>query len=254
MKYHRHLFLTEKKLPASIEWMESNSGWLFLRLHSGAAYWLGKGFTGELNPSNVLIASPGAEGQIRASQLGEARFHYFQFCPELAVSFLTLSEEHYLEKVAGKSFEKAKILPPTGLLTRAFANLVCQGDVQNTFVDRSRMLEAASLAFMGEMARHQAPAATGGSAEQRFRDLIQQMPGNELVNHSPEQLASLCGCSVRHFSRLFRKHLGSTIRGRQTELKLLKARQLLTETDSKIIHVALSSPASAVKEGIYLRC
>jgi AraC-like DNA-binding protein len=110
-----------------------------------------------------------------------------------------------------------------------------------SWIAPTKMLEVASLAFVDEMARHQAPAATGGSAEQRFRDLIQQMPDNELVNHSPEQLASICGCSVRHFSRLFRKHLGSTIRGRQTELKLIKARQLLTETDSKIIHVALES-------------
>ena len=73
-----------------------------------------------------------------------------------------------------------------------------------------------------------------------YPTIIQQMPENELVRHTPEQLATLCECSTRHFSRLFRKHFGTSVRSRQTELRLLKARQLLLETDAKITSVALS--------------
>jgi AraC-like DNA-binding protein len=103
------------------------------------------------------------------------------------------------------------------------------------------MLEVTAAAFSEEMGKHQLPETAGGSAELRFKELIQAMPDSELVNHTPEQLAQLCGCSPRHLSRLFRKHFGSTIRSRQTELRLLKAKRLLAETNAKIIHVAHES-------------
>jgi AraC-like DNA-binding protein len=99
----------------------------------------------------------------------------------------------------------------------------------------------AALAFSEEMEKHKGPPILSGSAEQRFKELVEKMADSELVKHSPEQLAALCGCSIRHFSRLFRKHFGSTIRTRQTELRLLKARQLLLETDAKITHIAVES-------------
>ena len=66
------------------------------------------------------------------------------------------------------------------------------------------------------------------------------MPDAEIINHSPEELARLCGCSPRHFNRLFRAHFAVSARARQTELRLLKARQLLCSTNEKIIQVALN--------------
>ena len=62
-----------------------------------------------------------------------------------------------------------------------------------------------------------------------------------MINHTPAQLASLCGCSGRHFNRLFRSCFGISVRARQTELRLLKARQLLTETEKKVLEIAVDS-------------
>jgi AraC-like DNA-binding protein len=234
------LFLTELKMAPSSEWMESGAGWLFLRLDKGAAYWLGKGWARELNVGDALITAPGAEGMVRASQLGEAQFHCFEFCPELAAAFLTLSERHYLEKIAVKSDQLVRVLPAGQPAAIAFANVAPNGEITNSLVQRCRMLEVAALVFVEEIAQHW-PPRTNASAEQRFRDLIEQMPDSELVKHSPDELALKCGCSLRHFSRLFRKHFGTTIRTRQTELRLLKAQQLLADTDAKMMHVALES-------------
>src|SRR5262249_4810134 len=75
----------------------------------------------------------------------------------------------------------------------------------------------------------------------RFRELIQQMPDKEILNQSPDALAQLCGCSPRHFGRLFRRYFGVSLRTKQIELRLLLARQLLMDTDSKIIQVAMES-------------
>ena len=48
----------------------------------------------------------------------------------------------------------------------------------------------------------------------------------------------MCGCSLRHFRRMFRKQFKTSIRAKQTELRLEKARQLLTETDDKTSTIA----------------
>jgi AraC-like DNA-binding protein len=67
------------------------------------------------------------------------------------------------------------------------------------------------------------------------------MPDVELIHHSPAELARLCGCSSRHFNRMFWKQFGSSVRSRQTELRLLRARQLLSNTEGKIVQVAFDS-------------
>ena len=55
------------------------------------------------------------------------------------------------------------------------------------------------------------------------------------------ELAGQLHCSERHFSRLFREEFNISLRARQTELRLQRARQLLTESDAKIINVAYES-------------
>lgn len=72
----------------------------------------------------------------------------------------------------------------------------------------------------------------------RFLELIQSMAETELLNHSPAELAARCGCSARHFARLFRDHFGTSVRSKQTQLKLEKAQRLLAESDAKVLKVA----------------
>ncbi|HEY6169550.1 MAG TPA: helix-turn-helix domain-containing protein, partial [Verrucomicrobiae bacterium] len=63
----------------------------------------------------------------------------------------------------------------------------------------------------------------------------------ELLAAPVADLARACGCSVRHFNRLFRQRFGSSFHTHQRELRLQRARQLLRESDSKITEVALDS-------------
>jgi hemolysin activation/secretion protein len=63
----------------------------------------------------------------------------------------------------------------------------------------------------------------------------------ELATRSLTQLAEELHCSERHFSRLFREEFHISLRSRQTELRLQRARQLLAESDAKIISVAYES-------------
>ena len=51
----------------------------------------------------------------------------------------------------------------------------------------------------------------------------------------------MCGCSLRHFRRMFHEQFNTSIRAKQTELRLEKARQMLVETDEKILTIARES-------------
>jgi AraC-like DNA-binding protein len=48
-------------------------------------------------------------------------------------------------------------------------------------------------------------------------------------------------CSERHFSRLFREEFGVPFHARQIELRLQRARQLLADSNAKIINIAYDS-------------
>jgi len=70
---------------------------------------------------------------------------------------------------------------------------------------------------------------------------VGKMSEAELAVRSLTQLAADLHCSERHFSRLFREEFNISLRARQTELRLQRARQLLAESDAKIINVAYES-------------
>ena len=76
---------------------------------------------------------------------------------------------------------------------------------------------------------------------ERFRQFVGRMPEAELAMRSLTQLAGELHCSERHFSRLFREEFHVSLRTRQTELRLQRARQLLADSDAKIINVAYES-------------
>src|SRR6185436_12059102 len=72
----------------------------------------------------------------------------------------------------------------------------------------------------------------------RFEEIISRISDSDLINYSSEKLAEMCGCSLRHFRRMFHKQFKTSIRAKQTELRLEKARQLLIETDDEMSVVA----------------
>jgi AraC-like DNA-binding protein len=103
------------------------------------------------------------------------------------------------------------------------------------------VLGLAATYFGQGPATGQVPQRASPSVQDRFEQIVSHMPELELIHHSPEELARLCGCSPRHFGRLFRQQFGQSPRARQTELRLLKARQLLANGEKTIALVALES-------------
>jgi AraC-like DNA-binding protein len=241
MKVPRHLQLEEIKVPPGQEWTDTAAVWHFLHVSGGAAYWLGDNRTRSLIEGEMIIVAPAVKGAVRASQIGEVTLHVFNFAPDLLCGLFTLAERHFFESSGGELLRSVQFLPSTHPANRQFAALIESDLKPNSLAQRIEALSLIAAVFDQDVAQHHTPVSLGTTALHRFHQLIAEMPDSEIINHSPEQLARLCGCSPRHFNRLFRKYFGASARARQTELRLLKARQLLCDTEAKIVQVAMDS-------------
>jgi AraC-like DNA-binding protein len=241
MKTPGHLQLQEIKLSSGQEWQDAGVDWRFLRMQSGAAYWMGAPRPRSLVDGEVIVAPPGVVAALRASQINDVQLHGFSFVAESLCGLLTLTERRFFERDGAPGAREPQFLPSTHPVAQRFAALVSREDLGERL---SRRLEALCLVvslFDSELVSQQAPEPLGPSVAYRFQQLISAMPDTELIHQSPAQLAQLCHCSARHFNRLFRKQFGISVRARQTELRLLKARQLLEQTEARVTEVARDS-------------
>ena len=241
MNIRGHLSIEQIVLAPSVEWMDEAPGWRVLRLSQGAAYWLGAGLTRDLAVGDVVVAAAGAVGTVRVSQLGEARLHGFHFSPELFSGFFTLPERHFFEHVAVRTKPPVQILPAAHPVAVQFAALVAQAPSRHGLFERSRVLELLGTLFAEDLKQHRPTLPKNACALKRFKEIVEHLSDQEIMNCSPRQLAEMCGCSVRHFTRLFRESFGVPPRAKQIEFRILKARNLLATTDEKIIHIATDS-------------
>ncbi len=241
MKSLGHLRIEELNVPAGQEWTDESKAWRFLRLQTGIAYWLGPPKPRLFADGEMLALAPGITAVLRASQLGEVILHGFSFAPELLCGFFTIAERHLIESGGVRAFGSVTFLPSTHPVTKRFAEVaaVHQAD-RHGMAERAELLGVIACFFGEEVSSHR-PVTPALSAQQRFRSIISSMPDLELIHHTPEQLAALCGCSARHFNRLFHAQFGASTRERQAELRMLQARHLLTTTNDKITEIALGT-------------
>jgi AraC-like DNA-binding protein len=238
MKIQGHLSLDEADLAPSAEWTAPSADWFFVRLAQGQGYWLETGQAREIGAGDLLVVAPQGRGALRASRLGTVQMQFFRFAPALLSGMLTMAERHHLEKLAAKTAPPPRYYPASHGLAAQFAALCRQAGKSNGLVLRCRMLELVAEVFSRDLARACAPERSSLSANRRIKVLMQHLTEEDFLNSSPVDLAAYCGCSLRHFSRLFRHGFEVSLRERKKELRLLKARQMLTETDSRVMTVA----------------
>lgn len=241
MIYNSHLVLHEVSVPAGTEWSASLPGWLLLRVRQGE----GCAFRGKspllLVESDALTHAPGRPCRLRASQLGELRLQFFQIVPEMLTGTFTATERQHFERAAllEQVFpdHRAAVSP----FAQQFAALCQQAGTAHNLLTRCEMLRLSALILTEHLPAAEPPPSHTLTAKERFEILVSQMVESELEHLSPEDLARQCGCGVRHFSRLFRDYFGRSLVPKRIELCLQKAKQLLEESDDKIIDVALAS-------------
>jgi AraC-like DNA-binding protein len=234
-----HLFIEKHRLEPAEELPITPGAWRFVRVQSGAAYWIGENCTRPAAEGELIVLNPISQGCVRASLIGEVTLHRFHFVSEVLCGFFTLAERQFFETAGNHDSAEPQFFPSTHPTVRRFSEIIAEDHSQDSPVRRAELLTLVLSFLSGEMTRLPPVIAGAISAESRFQEIIARMPDVEFASYTPENLARLCGCSPRHFSRLFQQHFGISARERLAELRLLKARQLLTETSRKIAAVAL---------------
>ena len=239
MKLLTHLFINDCDLAPGSEWKDASPGWKIVLVNKGFCYWIARPEVRELQAGDVLVIGPSVDGVLRASQISSATLHFFNFQPEHLVGLMSLSERWSLEAIA--QTPQTGIISANSDVAKEFADLVRNTGPRRNFFYRCRILHLVAMIFGNAMPNITEPKTNVATTLLRFEEIISCIPDTDLINCSSEKLAEMCGCSLRHFRRMFRKKFKTSIRAKQTELRLQKARQLLAETDEKIVTVATES-------------
>jgi hemolysin activation/secretion protein/AraC-like DNA-binding protein len=212
-----------------------------MRVAEGVGYWLQPGVAArQLGAGDGLIALGNSNGVLRASQLGPLKLQFFTIQPQYLSGLLTVAESHQLEVAPNSSASCVSIFTANELLAQKFTRLAEQSHRERLPV-RCGLLQLWANAIVNLLPATALESAGSGKLLERFRQLVGQMPETELSRCSLRDVAGRLNCSERHFTRLFREEFGVPFRARQIELRLQHARQLLTNSDAKIINVAYDS-------------
>src|SRR5260221_1546674 len=241
MTVERHLILQEFTLLPSAEWSPRCQGWLMCRVVEGAGYWLQQGGASrQLAIGDGVVVSRNPNGLLRASQLGPMKLQFFTVHPQYLNGLLTVAEWHQFEIAPGKSSSHVLIFTANETVGQKFMRIATQ--LRNDKLPmRCSLLQLWANAVSGLLSSPAALPANECRLRERFREFVGQFPEIELSESLLADLAKQLNCSERHFSRLFREEFGVSLRARQIELRLQRARQLLTGSNAKIISVAYES-------------
>jgi AraC-like DNA-binding protein len=238
VKLLTHLLINESEMPPGSEWKDSSPGWKIILVSRGFCYWIARAEIRELQTGDVLVLGPSADGVLRASQIGAVALQFFYFRPEHLVGLMSLSERLSLEVFAQSA--QTRIISASDPVAKEFATLANTAK-RRTFFYRCRILHLVAMIFGDAVPNIPPPKRKAPGTLYRFEEVISRISDADLINYSSEKLVELCGCSERHFRRMFRKQFKTSVRAKQTELRLEKARQLLAETNEKITSIAYQS-------------
>ena len=239
MKLPTHLFINEFEVAPGAEWKDSSSGWKIILISKGVLYWMSRSEVQELPPGQVLVIGPSAEGVLRGSQIGPSVIHFFYFHPEHLLGLLSLSER--LSLGIFKQTTQRRIILASDPVAKKYEEVVRTLPPRQSFFYRCQLLHLAAMVFSDTFPGPALSKNHVATTQMRFEEIISRIPDVDLINYSSAKMAEMCGCSLRHFRRMFRKQFKTSIRAQQTELRLEKARHLLAETNDKILAIASSS-------------
>jgi AraC-like DNA-binding protein len=231
------LLLTEETLPAGEERGCScpADSWQFCLNVEGVVYWLGRPESRELNVGELLVCGPGVQGELRASQIGDAKLRRFCFSPSSLLGVFSLTERLELSRVRGGGVE---IFPAAHRASQLVATAPLPESDEQHLLSRADLLHAALLALAGHLPHRHETARPATNSDQRLHQLLSRTPDGELLSREAGELAELCGCSVRHLNRLIRTELDCNLRSIQEEARLRRARELIEQTGARVADIA----------------
>lgn len=237
-----NLLLQETTLASGAEWRPPSEAWWFVGIVDGAAYWLGRPTSLSLDPQSLLVVPSTAQGYLRASQIASTRIVYFGFVPDTIVGVFTVSDRFQVALPADPGTSVARVVPAQDPFAKEFASLRSSRVANTSLVFRCQLLGFAVrvLNYIEPQSTQDASIQAKSSKVRRLGVLVQKLSDTDLIRFNGEQLASHCDCSVRHFRRLFKQVMGVSLQEKQSELRMLKAKQMLLESDLPVVEIALA--------------
>ncbi len=221
--------------------MLRREGWIILRVAEGAGYLLQRGgAVREIGAGDCVVMVQRGNGVFRASRLGPVRLQFFLINPQFLNGLFTLAEGRRLEAAFDGTPPHVSIFSSGEPVALEFARVAARPNTDG-LPNRCQLIQLWADAITHLLATPALSAANAGELRERFRQLVGRMSEAELAGCSLRALAAQLHCSERHFGRLFREEFGAPLRQRQIELRLLRARQLLANSDAKIVTVAYDS-------------
>lgn len=239
LTYEPHLVLREITLPPGEEWVPRPPGWSLLQIARGVGYCLQPQSSHELEAGTVVLAASPMAGRLRATQLGGLTVRACTVIPARLTGLITWGEQDFLETAASRKDFAFRVLPPQDPLAIRMEEL-CAGGDSGALLFRLKLLQLFVEAFGPDLERAKSNWETA-DAKERLRVLLERTPPAELIEMSFEELARMTCCTSRHLSRIFRELAGMSFRDKRAELRLMRARELLATSQSKVVEVALES-------------
>jgi len=233
--------LQEVTLRSSGEWAPRQHSWFVVRVAEGTGYWLQPGAAArQLGAGDGLMTTGNSKGILRASQLGELKLQFFVNEPQYLNGLLTVAEWHQVENLQQKPVPPVSFFAADQPLAQRFTRLAEQPRREGLPL-RCGLLQLWANAIAELLPPPALEPPGSNKLRERFQQLVGRMPEAELSQRTLRDLAGQLNCSERHFTRLFRESFGVPFRTRQIELRLQRARQLLADSNAKIINVAFDS-------------
>lgn len=234
------LVLKEILLVSGGEWSAGLPGWTFIRVARGMGYWVHPSTNYELVDGTVLVLSELVRGSIRCSQLNEMALEYFYVQPKKLSGILSLSEQRVLEEVRHRRDYLIRVIPHSNPVAELF-HRVCEIRNERAPISRLHLLDLFIRFFDHDLLSANAMAANEEAARARLEGLLKELHPADLLELSSTDLAGKVGCSPRHLARIFQQVTGVSFKKTQTQLRLANAQELLRNTNSKVLDVALES-------------
>ena len=236
LSYEQHLVISEHAVSPGAEWVPQASGWTVIQVRRGAGYWLQSQSTMEIESGTVLVVAAGVPGRIRASQLNGLALFSFRVFPGRLTGLVTFGEREFLDQMAMRS---ARVFPPSNPISQKLETLRGADDGTGLFF----RLELLKL-FLETLGNEWEPVKNcreSADARERLRAFLAEAPPETLLGTSFRELARMIRCTPRHLSRAFNESVGMSFRDKRAEIQLTRAQELLANSDSKIVDVALES-------------
>jgi AraC-like DNA-binding protein len=237
--YEPHLTVRELSVPPGGEWSPTSFGWSLVQVGGGSGYCLQAQSSTELETGAVLVVAGQTNAILRASQLGKMLLHTFSVIPSRLTGLITLGEQDFLKLAATRKESAIRVLPPHSPTAIKMKEL-CANHKSPGLMFRLKLLQLFVEAFDGELEPVTALQETSG-AKERLRAFLRKAPPSELVEMSFSELAQRTNCTPRHLSRTFHELVGKSFSDQRAEVRMMRARELLATSNSKVVEVALES-------------